>query len=76
LFQNPTNGNPKAVWIGFDPYVCPHGPQSKIIVCLATSADGFIARTDGSVDWLDRPVPKGNYGMDVFYKSIDNDPLG
>jgi dihydrofolate reductase len=45
--------------------------KRKIIVYIATSADGFIARSDGSVDWLDRPSPKGNYGMGVFYKSID-----
>jgi dihydrofolate reductase len=45
--------------------------KRKIIVSLATSADGFIARPDGAVDWLDRPVPKGNYGMGAFYKSID-----
>jgi dihydrofolate reductase len=43
----------------------------KIIVYIATSADGFIARPDGSFDWLDRPRPKGNYGMGAFYKSID-----
>jgi dihydrofolate reductase len=43
----------------------------KIIVYIATSADGFISRSDGSVDWLDRPRPKGNYGMDAFYKTID-----
>ena len=45
--------------------------KRKIIVYIATSADGFIARPDGSVDWLDRPRPKGNYGMGAFYKSID-----
>ena len=45
--------------------------KRKIIVSVATSADGFIARRDGSVDWLDRPRPKGNYGMGAFYKSID-----
>src|SRR5260370_29852910 len=45
--------------------------KRKIIVYIATSADGFIAGTDGSVDWLDRPSPKGNYGMGAFYKSID-----
>jgi len=45
--------------------------KRKIIVCIATSADGFIAWRDGSVDWLDRPTPKGNYGMGKFYKSID-----
>src|ERR1700739_5006347 len=45
--------------------------KRKIIAYIATSADGFIARSDGSVDWLDRPRPKGNYGMGEFYKSID-----
>ena len=43
----------------------------KIIVYIATSADGFIARRDGAVDWLDRPSIKGNYGMGEFYGSID-----
>jgi dihydrofolate reductase len=45
--------------------------KRKIIVYIATSADGFIARPDGSVDWLDRPRSKDNYGMGTFYKSID-----
>jgi dihydrofolate reductase len=45
--------------------------KRKIIVSVATSADGFIARADGSFDWLDRPRPKDNYGMDEFYTSID-----
>jgi dihydrofolate reductase len=43
----------------------------KIIVYIATSADGYIARKDGAVDWLDRPHPKHNYGMGEFWKSID-----
>ena len=46
-------------------------PDRKIIVYIATSADGFIARKDGSVDWLDRPRPAGNYGMGDFFKTID-----
>jgi dihydrofolate reductase len=45
--------------------------RRKIIVSLAISADGFIARSNGAVDWLDRPAPKGHYGMGTFYKSID-----
>jgi dihydrofolate reductase len=45
--------------------------KRKIIVHIAVSADGFIGRRDGAVDWLDGPSPKGNYGMDAFYKSID-----
>src|SRR4051812_27681041 len=43
----------------------------RIIVYVATSADGFIARKDGAVDWLDRPRPKGSYGMAEFFASID-----
>lgn len=43
----------------------------KIIVYIATSADGFIARPDGGIDWLDRPSPKGHYGYPAFFKSID-----
>jgi hypothetical protein len=43
----------------------------KPIVEIATSADGYIARLDGDVSWLDRPQPKGHYGMGAFMKSID-----
>jgi len=46
-------------------------PKRRIIVYIATSADGFIARLDGSYDWLDRPHPKDHYGMPAFFKSID-----
>lgn len=45
--------------------------KRRIIVYIAVSADGFIARKDGSFDWLDRPRPKGNYGMGAFYRTID-----
>jgi dihydrofolate reductase len=43
----------------------------KIIVYIATSADGYIGRRDGNVDWLDRPRTAGDYGMGSFYRSID-----
>jgi dihydrofolate reductase len=46
-------------------------PRRKIIVYIATSADGFIARKDGAVDWLDRPRTAGDYGMGKFWRSID-----
>jgi dihydrofolate reductase len=49
----------------------PMNHKRKIIARITTSADGFIARSDGAIDWLDRPRPKGNYGMGAFYKSID-----
>src|SRR5213593_3922261 len=43
----------------------------KIIVYIATSADGYIARADGGVDWLNRPRTVGDYGMADFFKTID-----
>jgi dihydrofolate reductase len=48
----------------------------KIIAYLATSADGFIARPDGDVGWLDRPRPPGNYGMGAFLRSVDTVVMG
>jgi dihydrofolate reductase len=50
--------------------------KRKIVVYIATSADGYIARPDGDVGWLDRPQPKGNYGMGAFHKTIDTILLG
>lgn len=45
--------------------------RRKIIVEIATSADGYIARADGDVSWLDRPQSKGGYGLEAFAKTID-----
>src|SRR5205085_10030753 len=50
--------------------------RRKIIVYIATSADGFIARKDAAVDWLDRPRTAGDYGMGKFFKSIDTFLIG
>jgi dihydrofolate reductase len=52
-------------------------PERKIIVSIATSADGYVARTDGNLDWLTRrPAPKGYYGLPEFSRSIDAKILG
>ena len=49
----------------------------KVIVHIATSADGYIARPDDDIDWLtSRPAPKGFYGMNAFMKTIDLKVLG
>jgi dihydrofolate reductase len=46
--------------------------KRKIIVQIATSADGYIARPDGDIEWLSkRPHPKDTYGMAKFVRSID-----
>jgi dihydrofolate reductase len=43
----------------------------KIIVSIATSADGYIARPNGDVEWLNRLPRKSDYGMRAFYSTID-----
>jgi dihydrofolate reductase len=44
---------------------------------IATSLDGFIARPDGSVDWLtSRAEQAGETGYDEFMASIDTVVLG
>jgi dihydrofolate reductase len=43
----------------------------RIVVCIATSADGFIARPDGDIEWLNRHPQAADYGMKAFYRSID-----
>ena len=49
----------------------------KVIVHIGTSADGYIARPDGDLEWLTtRPAPKGFYGMNDFIKSVDTKVLG
>ena len=45
--------------------------QRKIIVYIATSADGYIARPDGDVEWLNRRPRTVDYGMTKFYPTID-----
>jgi len=51
--------------------------QRKVIVHIGTSADNYIARSDGDLEWLtSRPAPPGFYGMNEFVKSIDTKVLG
>jgi dihydrofolate reductase len=51
--------------------------KRKIIVHIATSADGYIARPDGNLDWLtNRPAPKGFYGLPKFMRTVDAKILG
>ena len=45
----------------------------KIKLFIACSLDGFIARTDGAVDWL---FTDEDYGYDRFYDTIDTTLMG
>jgi dihydrofolate reductase len=50
----------------------------NLILYIATSLDGFIARLDGRVDWLDA-IPNPNqldYGYADFYGSVDTTLMG
>jgi dihydrofolate reductase len=51
--------------------------RRNVIVHIATSADGYIARPDGDLEWLtSRPKPEGFYGMSAFMRSIDTKLIG
>lgn len=45
--------------------------RRKIIVYIATSADGYIARPDGDVEWLNRRPRTVDYVMREFFATID-----
>lgn len=45
----------------------------KIKLFIASSLDGFIAREDGSIDWLPQ---SGNSGYEEFFKTIDTVIIG
>ncbi|HBE19414.1 MAG TPA: dihydrofolate reductase [Cyanobacteria bacterium UBA11149] len=46
--------------------------MTKFILYIATSLDGYIARLDGSIDWLPSPEADGEANSYTkFYNSID-----
>lgn len=51
--------------------------RRKIIVHIAASADGYIARPDGDLAWLtSRPAPEGFYSMNAFMRTVDTKLMG
>lgn len=49
----------------------------KIVLYIATSIDGFIARSNGEIDWLSVVEEPGNdYGYSEFLKTIDTTLMG
>jgi dihydrofolate reductase len=49
---------------------------SKISVYIATSLDGFIARLDASLDWLEHDSGTEDYGFNEFFDSVDTMVMG
>lgn len=52
--------------------------MGKVKLYIAASVDGFIARTDGDIDWLTGyPNPsKEDYGYKDFFESVDTVIMG
>lgn len=50
--------------------------NKKVILYIAVSLDGYIAREDGRVDWLDEVEAEGDGGYGAFYDSIDTVIMG
>jgi len=50
--------------------------MKKVILNIATSLDGFIARKNGSVDWLPEIDNSEDFGMKEFMDSIEIVILG
>ena len=47
--------------------------MEKIILNIASSLDGYIARENGDIDWLPE---SGTSGYDEFYKTIETVVMG
>lgn len=54
----------------------PKKSARKIITCAAISADGYIARPDGDVEWLNRIPRKSDYGLAKFEAGVDTILMG
>jgi len=47
--------------------------MGKVILYIASSLDGYVARENGNIDWLPE---SGTSGYDKFYKTIDTVVMG
>ncbi|MCA1029595.1 dihydrofolate reductase family protein [Bacillus timonensis] len=52
--------------------------KRKVVLFIATSLDGYIARTDGDIEWLHEVESKGDgeNGYFTFYENIDTVLMG
>lgn len=50
--------------------------KSNVILYIATSLDGYIARPDGAVDWLNDVEGEGDNGYSEFYSQVGTVIMG
>ena len=50
--------------------------NSNVILYIAISLDGYIARPDGAVDWLDDVEGDGDNGYSEFYSQVGTVVMG
>jgi dihydrofolate reductase len=51
--------------------------MKKVVLYVAASLDGYIARKDGTIDWLPLPVPGAeDYGYEAFLATVDTLLMG
>jgi dihydrofolate reductase len=52
------------------------GMKKKIVVYIAASLDGYIARENGEIDWLESVEGEGDNGYEAFYQTCDAVVMG
>ncbi|NGY81468.1 dihydrofolate reductase [Bacillus megaterium] len=50
--------------------------KKKIVVYIAASLDGYIARENGEIDWLESVEGEGDNGYEAFYQTCDAVVMG
>ncbi len=50
--------------------------SKKVILYIAVSLDGYIARENGAVDWLPEPEHTEDFGYNEFIQTIDTVLMG
>ncbi|MET3687237.1 dihydrofolate reductase [Priestia megaterium] len=50
--------------------------KKKIVVYIGASLDGYIARENGEIDWLESVEGEGDNGYEAFYQTCDAVVMG